>query len=66
MRENGGKRQEVWIDMYTLLHLKRITNKALLHGTGGSAQYHVAAWMGGGSGEDEHMYMHGWVTLLST
>ena len=28
----------------------------------------IAAWMGegGGSGENGHMYMYGWVALLST
>ena len=31
---------------YSLLHLKWITNKALLYCTGNSAQCHVAAWMG--------------------
>ena len=34
------------IDMYTLLYLKWITNKALLYSTGNSAQCYVAAWMG--------------------
>ena len=34
------------MDMYTLLHLKWITNKALLYSTWNSAQYYVAAWMG--------------------
>ena len=35
------------MDMYTLLCLKRITTKDLLHSTGNSAQCYVAAWMGG-------------------
>ena len=35
------------MDMYTLLYLKRVTNKALLYSTGNSAQSYVAAWMGG-------------------
>ena len=33
--------------MYTLLYLKRITNKFLLYSTGNSVQRYVAAWMGG-------------------
>ena len=36
----------------TLLSLKRITNKDLLHSTGNSAQCFVAAWMGRGLGEE--------------
>ena len=43
--------------MYTLLYLKWITNKDLLHSTGKSAQCHVAAWMGGAFG-GEWMHMH--------
>ena len=35
------------MDMYTLLYLRRITNKDLLYSTWNSAQYYVAAWMGG-------------------
>ena len=42
--------KEFGIDMYTLLYLKRITNKDLLYSTGNSAQSYVAAWMGGESG----------------
>ena len=33
--------------MYTLLYLKRITNKDVLYSTGNSAQCYMAAWMGG-------------------
>ena len=33
--------REIGIDMYTLLHLKWITNKDLLYSTGNSAQYYV-------------------------
>ena len=47
--------------MYTLLYLKWITNKDLLYSTWNSAQCHVAAWMGGGLGENGYMYMYGWV-----
>ena len=35
------------MDVYTLLHLKWITNKDLLYSSGDSAQGHVAAWVGG-------------------
>ena len=42
--------REFGTDMYTLLYLKRITNKDLLYSTGNSAQCYVAAWMGGESG----------------
>ena len=39
---------EEWIKKmwYTLLYVKQITNKGLLHSTGNSAQPSVAAWMG--------------------
>ena len=51
--------RELGIDMYTLLYFKRVTNKDLLYRTGNSAQYYVAAWMGGESGGDGYMYMYG-------
>ena len=38
--------REFGIDMYTLLYLKWITNKALLYSAGNSTQCYVAAWMG--------------------
>ena len=38
--------REFGMDMYTLLHLKWITNKVLLCSRENSAQYYVAAWMG--------------------
>ena len=45
-------------DMYTLLYLKWVTNKDLRKITGNSAQFHVAAWMGGKIwGEWIHVYM---------
>ena len=37
----GGLVREFGIDAYTLLYLKWITNKDLLHITGNSAQYYV-------------------------
>ena len=50
--------REFGIDMYTLLHLKSITNKDALHSTGNSAQCYVASWMGGKSGgEWIHVYV---------
>ena len=55
--KGGGRDREFGIDMYTLLYLKRITNKALLYSTGSSAHCYVAVWMGGGLGENGYMYM---------
>ena len=52
-RGKGGRAgiiRQFEMDMYTLLHLKRITNTVLLYSTGNSAQCYVAAWMGGESG----------------
>ena len=50
-RTNGccaeGTIREFGLDMYTLLYLSWITNKDLLYSAGNSAQYYVAAWMGG-------------------
>ena len=44
--------------MYTLLYLKWITKKDLLYSPGKSAQYCVAAWMGGESGEEwKHVFV---------
>ena len=39
--------REFGMVMYTLLYLKWKTNKDLLYSTKNSAQYYVAAWMGG-------------------
>ena len=38
--------KKFWMDRYTLLYLKWITNKVLRHSTGNSAQCYMAAWMG--------------------
>ena len=47
--------------MFTLLYLKRITNRDLLCSTWNSAQCYVAVWMGGESGgEWIHVYTCGW------
>ena len=49
---------EFGIDMYTLLYLKRITNKDLLYNTGNSAQCYVAVQLGGEFEEEGlHMYV---------
>ena len=42
--------REFRIGMSILPYLKWITNKDLLYSTGTSAQWYVAAWMGGKSG----------------
>ena len=45
------------MDRFTLLYLKRGTNKDLLDSTGNSAQCDVPAWMGGEfRGEWIHVY----------
>ena len=48
MGEEWGKGivREFGINMYTLLHLKWITNNALLYSTWNCAQCYVVAWMG--------------------
>ena len=48
------------LSLSTLLDLKWITNRELLHSTGSSAQCCVAAWMGGEfGGEWIHAYVYG-------
>ena len=42
----GGIVREFGTDMYTLLYLKRITNKYLLYSTGNCAQYSVTTYLG--------------------
>ena len=44
--------REFGMDMYTLLYSKWITNKDLLDSTWNSALCYVAAWVGGGVGEE--------------
>ena len=46
-RWGEGIVREFGKDRYTLLYLKWVTNKDLLYRTRNSAQYYVAAWMGG-------------------
>ena len=46
--------------MHTALYLKRVTHNDLLSSTGNSAQCYLAAWRGGGFGEEGiHVYMCG-------
>ena len=40
------------MDIYSLLYLKRVTNKDLRYKTGNSAQCYGAGWMGGKFGEE--------------
>ena len=44
--------------MHTVLYLKWVTHNDLLSSTGNSAQYYLAAWMGGEFGE-EWIYVYG-------
>ena len=46
--------------MDTLLYLKRIINKDLLHSTSSSAQCYVAAWMGEGGLGEERLHVYKW------
>ena len=55
-----GTVREFGMGMYTLLHLKWITNKDLLGSTGNSARCYAAAWMGGEFAEWIHVYA--WVS----
>ena len=45
--EWGRDIEEFRIDMDTLLYLEWMANRDLLCSTGNSAQYYVAAWIGG-------------------
>ena len=57
-RERGGRiNWEIGIDIYTLLHIKQITNKDLLYSTGNSTQYSVMAFIENESKEE-------WIYLL--
>ena len=57
MRERIGR--EFGMDMYTLLYLKWITNKALLYSTGNSAQCFLVTRMEEGVGKNGSMYIYG-------
>ena len=59
-REGQGEGivKEFGMDLYTLLYLKWVTNKDILHSTKYSAQWYVAAWMGGEfGGARMHVYI---------
>ena len=60
LTRGGGVVRECEVDMYTLLYLKRITNRDFLCGTGDSAQCSGPAWMGGQFGGG---WTHGYVWL---
>ena len=60
-RDGEGGLKDFGKVMYTLLYLKWITNKNLLYSTGNSAQCYVAAWMGGGFGE-EWIHVYVWLS----
>ena len=49
------------MDMYTVLYLKWITSKDLLYSTWNSAQYYMAAWMGGKFGR-EWIHIYVWLS----
>ena len=50
--------REFGTNMYTLIHLKQVTNKVLLCSTGDSVQCYVVVWMGGEfGGEWIHVYV---------
>ena len=57
-REGWGEGiiRQFGMDMYTVVYLKWITNKVVLYSTGNSAQFYVAAWIGGKLG-GEWMYI---------
>ena len=60
-----GTVREFGIDMYTLLYLKRITNKDLLYSTGNCAQCYLAAWMGGESGGEWIVDVYVWLSRFA-
>ena len=60
----AGIVRKLGMDMYTLLYLKWITNKDLLYRPWNSAQYYVAAWMGGKFGE-EWIHVYVWLSPFS-
>ena len=56
-----GTVREFGMDMYTLLYLKWVTNKDLLYSTWNSAQFYMAAWIGGEFGE-EWIHVYEWLS----
>ena len=65
-KDQEGIVREFGVDMYTLLYLKQITNKALLYSTGNSVPCHVTDGWEGSLGENGSMYMCGWVPSVFT
>ena len=51
---------ELGRNMDTLVYLKWTTNKVVLYSTGNSAQFYVAAWIGGELG-GEWIYVYIWL-----
>ena len=56
--------KEFWLNMFTLLYFRWITNKDLLYSTGNSAQCYGAARMGGTSG-GERILVYVWLSCFS-
>ena len=63
-QERKGTVREFGMDIRTLLCLKWITSKNLLCGTGNSAQWYVAAWMGEEFGE-EWIHVYVWLSRFA-
>ena len=61
---DGWGKGQFGMDMYTLPDLKWITNKDLLYRTWTSAQFYVAAWMGGEFG-GEWIQVYVWLSPLA-
>ena len=57
-KREGGINWEIGIDIYTLLCVKQITNKDLLHSTGNSTQFSVMAYMGKESKKSGYVYLY--------
>ena len=57
-RGEAWGRGEFGMDMYTLLHLKWITNKDLPCSTGNSVQCYVTVWTGKEFGENGYLYVY--------
>ena len=57
LRFSNGK-WEIGMDIYTLLYIKKITNKDLLYSTGNSTQYSVMVYMGKESKKKKCIYVY--------
>ena len=53
----GGINWETGIDIYTLLHIKWVTNKDLLYSTGNYTQYFIITYVGKESKIEKHRYV---------